>query len=565
MTNDRHVDLLVLGSGAAGMTAALTASVLGLDVLVAEKTEVVGGTTARSAGSLWVPNSRHSPPGRDNPDNALRYLRAVLGNRFDETRVRAFLGAAPEMVAFLEDNTAAAFRAYAHHPDYRATVEGATLSGRVLEPVPFDASVLGKNFAKLHPPLLEFMLLGGMMVDRIDIGHLLDATRSLASLGHSLGLLARYGTDRLRFARGARLVMGNALVGRLYHSLRQRRVPILLSTEALSLTESEGRITGTLLASGGERIAVRSCGGVILATGGFSQNAEMRRRLLPPAACPHSPVAEGAQGDGIALGERTGGRQSIGEGNGFWSPVSLRRRRDGSMAVFPHLVLDRGKPGAIAVDPEGRRFVSEAIDYHRFAEAMMAALAKSPTQPCFLICDDAFMAKYGLGMVRPGRINLRGALADGYVRKADTLAALAQAIGVAPETLAQTVARHNGFAHSGVDEDFGKGSDAYQQNVGDSLHRPNPCIGAIEQPPFYAMSVYASDIGTSAGLVTNELAQVLRENASPIPGLYACGSDMASIMAGAYPGPGINIGPGMTFGFIAARHAAAGLGKPGGV
>jgi len=565
MTNDRHVDLLVLGSGAAGMTAALTASVLGLDVLVVEKTEVVGGTTARSAGSLWVPNSRHSPPGRDNPDNALRYLRAVLGNRLDETRVRAFLGAAPEMVAFLEDNTAVAFRAYAHHPDYRATLEGATLSGRVLEPVPFDASVLGSDFAKLRPPLPEFMLLGGMMVDRIDIGHLLDATRSLASLRHSLGLLARYGADRLRFARGARLVMGNALVGRLYHSLRQRRVPILLSTEALSLTESEGRITDALLASGGERIAVRSRGGVILATGGFSQNAEMRRRLLPPAACPHSPVAEGAQGDGIALGERTGGRQSIGEGNGFWSPVSLRRRRDGSMAVFPHLVLDRGKPGAIAVDPQGLRFVSEAIDYHRFAEAMMAALAKSPTRPCFLICDDAFMAKYGLGMVRPSRINLRGALADGYVRKADTLAALAQAIGVASETLAQTVARHNGFARSGVDEDFGKGSDAYQQNVGDPLHRPNPCIGAIEQPPFYAMAVYASDIGTSAGLVTNELAQVLRENASPIPGLYACGSDMASIMAGAYPGPGINIGPGMTFGFIAARHAAAGLGKHGGV
>jgi succinate dehydrogenase/fumarate reductase flavoprotein subunit len=559
MTSDRHVDLLVLGSGAAGMTAALTASVLGLDVLVVEKTEVVGGTSARSAGSLWVPNSHHSPPGRDSPDNALRYLRAVLGNRLDETRVRAFLDAAPEMVTFLEDNTAVAFRAYAHHPDYRATLEGATWSGRVLEPVPFDASVLGTDFAKLRPPLPEFMLLGGMMVDRTDIGHLLDTTRSLPSLRHSLGLLARYGADRLRFARGARLVMGNALAGRLYHSLRQRRVPILLSTETLSLTESGGRVTGALLASGGERIAVRSRAGVILATGGFSQNPELRRRLLPPAASQHSPVAEGAQGDGIALGEQAGGRQSIGEGNGFWSPVSVRRRRDGSTAVFPHLVLDRGKPGAIAVDPQGHRFVSEAIDYHRFAEAMLAALAKSPTRPCFLICDDAFMAKYGLGMVRPRRINLRGALADGYVRKADTLAALAQATGVAPEALAKTVARHNGFARTGVDEDFGKGSDAYQQNVGDPLHRPNPCIGAIEQPPFYAMAIYASDIGTSAGLLTNELGQALRENALPIPGLYACGSDMASIMAGAYPGPGINIGPGMTFGFIAARHAAAGL------
>ena len=564
MRDDRHTDLLVLGSGASGMTAALTASVLGLDVMLVEKADVVGGTTARSAGSAWVPNSRHSPPGRDSPDNALRYLRAVLGNRLDETRVRAFLAAAPQMVAFLEDNTAVAFRDYAHHPDYWATAEGATLSGRVLEPVPFDASVLGKAFAKLRPPLPEFMLLGGMMVDRTDIGHLLNARRSFASLRHSLGLVARYGADRLRFARGARLVMGNALVGRLYYSLLQRRIPILLSTEAVSLTPSGARITGALLQSDGTCVAVRSRAGVILATGGLSRNVEMRRRLLPPGVSAHSPVAEGAQGEGIALGEQVGGELSASDGgNGFWSPVSLRRRRDGSMAVFPHLVLDRGKPGLIAVDPRGRRFVSEAIDYHRFAEAML--LASSPGQPCFLICDDAFIAKYGLGMVRPRRINLRRALADGYVRQAHTLEALAQAIGVPAEALAHTVARHNGFARTGVDEDFGKGSDAYQQNLGDPLHCPNRCIGPIDKPPFYGLAVYASDLGTSGGLRTNAFGQVLRADASPISGLYACGNDMASIMAGAYPGPGITIGPGMTFGFIAARHAAAHLGKSGAV
>ena len=202
------------------------------------------------------------------------------------------------------------------------------------------------------------MLLGGMMVSKSDIPRLLGRYRSARDFGHSAKLALRYAADRLKYPRGTRLTMGNALVGRLFHSLRQRRVPILLSTEALSLTESDGRITGALLASGGERIAVRSHGGVILATGGFSQNPEMRRRLLPPAASPHSPVAEGAQGEGIALGERAGGRQSIGEGNGFWSPVSLRRRRDGSMAVFPHLVLDRGKPGAdlrLAEEDEGMR------------------------------------------------------------------------------------------------------------------------------------------------------------------------------------------------------------------
>ena len=563
MSDERQVDLLVLGGGAAGMTAALTAAVLGLDVLLVEKTEVVGGTSARSAGSVWVPNSRHSPPGRDNFDNALRYLRAILGNRLDETRVRAFLAAAPEMVAFLEDNSTVAFRAYAHHPDYRATLEGATLSGRVLEPVPFDASVLGKGFAKLHPPLPEFMLLGGMMVDRTDIGHLLNATRSFASLRHSLGLLARHGADRVRFPRGARLVMGNALVARLYYSLLQRRVPILFSTQILSLTQSARRMTGALLQGNGTRIAVRSRGGVILATGGFSHNTAMRRRLLPAALSAHSPVAEGAQGEGIALGQDAGARlSSSDDGNGFWSPVSLRRRRDSSLAVFPHLVLDRGKPGVIAVDPRGCRFVSEALDYHRFAAAMLTVLAGSPERSCYLICDDAFMAKYGLGMVRPGRINLRQALREGYVTQAPTLEALAQAIGIPGDALMQTVARHAGFARTGVDEDFGKGSDPYQQNLGDPRQRPNPCIGAIDKPPFYALAIHASDIGTSCGLVTDEFAQVLRGDASPIAGLYACGNDMASIMAGAYPGPGITIGPGMTFGFIAARRAAADLKTP---
>lgn len=555
--NNRTVDLLVLGSGAAGMTAALTASLLGLDVLLVEKTDKVGGTTSRSAGSVWVPNSRHSPAGSDNPDKALRYLRACLGNRLDEHKMRVFLDAAPEMVAFLEDNTAVAFRAYKHHPDYLATLEGATLAGRVLEPLPFDASVLGTEFVNLRAPLPEFTVFGGMMVDRTDIGHLLNATRSLGSLRHSAGLVARYGADRLRFPRGTRLVMGNALAARLYHSLLQRQVPVLLATETVSLVESEGRIAGARLQAGGAPVDVHTRGGVVLATGGFSHNGEMRSRLLPPGVSAYSPVADGATGSGAALAEEMGARLATGESNAFWSPVSVRRRRDGSMAVFPHLVLDRGKPGVIAVDPSGRRFVSEAVDYHRFALAMLGAAGGASGQPCFLICDDPFIAKYGLGMVRPRRMNLRGALADGYITQAPAVEALAQAIGVPAGALAETVARNNAFARTGVDEDFGKGSDAYQRNLGDAQHGPNPCIGPIGEPPFYAVEIHASDIGTSCGLVADAGGQVLREGSAPIPGLYTCGNDMASIMAGIYPGPGITLGPAMTFGYIVARHVAA--------
>lgn len=284
MTMTRDVDLLVLGAGAGGMTAALTGSVFGLDVLLVEKTGLVGGTTAFSAGSVWVPNSRHSPSGADGPDKALRYLTAALGNRLDESRIRAFLQAAPDMVAFLEDNTQVALRAYAYHPDYLASLDGATLGGRVLEPVPFDAAVLGENFATLRPPLPEFTLLGGMMVDRTDIGHLLKATRSPASLMHGAKLVARYLADRVRFPRGTRLVMGNALAGRLYHSLLERRVPILTSTQTRTLIETDGHTTGAVLQAADGEIAVRSRRGVILATGGFSHHPALRqRRRVGPA------------------------------------------------------------------------------------------------------------------------------------------------------------------------------------------------------------------------------------------------------------------------------------------
>ena len=556
-TRSKNVDLVVLGSGAGGMTAALSAAVLGLDVLLAEKAEWIGGTTSRSAGSLWVPNTRHSPPGSDSLDKALGYLRTAVGNRLREPMALSFLQAAPEMVAFLEDNTSVAFRAYPYHPDYLATLQGATLSGRVVEPLPFDASVLGRDFAKIRPPLTEFTLFGGMMVDRTDIGHLLGATKSLISLRHTVRLLSRFAADRLRFARGTRLVMGNALVGRLYHSLLQRGVTILTSTRAKSLTESQGRVTGVVLQSAEGSSVVNSRAGVVLATGGYSHHSELRQRLMPSGLLLLSPVVEIAAGEGIMLGERAGGYLGTNHANNsFWAPISLRTRPNGSTAVFPHLVLDRGKPGLIAVTPEGSRFVSEATNYHLFVEAMFAARKDSRATGCFLLCDHNFITKYGLGMVRPWRLNLRGAVADGYLTQTDTIEELAERLAIPIHALVETIVRHNGFARTGVDEDFGKGRDAYQRNLGDPTHKPNPCIGPMAKPPFYAIKVYPGDIGASCGLVTNENAQVLREDGTCVPGLYACGNDMDSIMAGIYPGPGITIGPAMTFGFLAARHAA---------
>ena len=548
------VDLVVLGSGAGGMSAALTGALLGLEVALLEKAALVGGTTALSAGSVWIPNSPHAPPGSDSLEQARRYLRATVGDRLRPALCEAFLAAGPSVVRFLEERSAVRLRAYPHHPDYCADAEGATLAGRVLEPLPFDGRRLGQRLALLRPPMPEFTLFGGMMVDRGDVGHLLNATRSLASARHALGLALRYGVDRLRHPRGTRLVMGNALVGRLLYSLLRERVALCTGAAVSGLIEREGRIAGVSLAGAEDLLARR---GVVLATGGFSRHPELRRRLLPAPVPEHSALIETVTGDGVTLGLAAGGR--LGEHHAqasFWAPVSTRRRRDGSCAVFPHFVLDRGKPGLIAVDSSGRRFVNEALPYHRFGQAIYAAQAVRPAIPCFFVCDHCFLLAHGLGMVRPRGLGVRRAIADGYLTRAESIAGLAGALGLDADALQATVRRNNAFAERGVDDDFGKGGDAYQRNLGDPGHGPNPCLGPIARPPFYAIRVYPGDIGASVGLVTDEHARVLRADDRPVAGLYACGNDMDSLMAGVYPAPGITLGPALTFGHLAARHAA---------
>lgn len=552
-----EVDLLVIGSGAGGMTAALTGALEGLTVLLIEKCDVVGGTSARSAGSVWLPNTHLNPSDDDSQAHTLTYLRAAVGNRLDETRADAFLRAAPEMAKRLEVEAGLAMRAYPHHPDYLATLDGATLAGRVLEPQPFDAAILGRRFADIAPPLPEFTLLGGMMVDRTDIGHLLNATRKPASFLHAVRLVARYGLDRLRHRRGRRLVMGNALIGRLYQALLSQGVTVARRVETTGLTFDEDRVCGAEVRYQGQDHAIKARAGVILATGGFSRNPALRAQLLPAHLSDASAVAQSATGDGLHLAKAVGGRLSSDhESDSFWAPVSHRRRPDGSTGVFPHFVLDRGKPGAFAVGPDGERFVNEATTYHLFGEALFAMKSRTEGGACHLICDDAFVEQYGIGVVRPRRIGLKAAIRDNYLVRAFDLDELAAKIGVPAASLIGTAARHARFGETGIDEDFGKGSDAYQRNLGDPSHAPNPCIRGLGAPPYYALELHPGDIGASAGLVCDGSARVLRDDGAPIAGLYACGADMESIMAGRYPGPGITLGPAMVFGYLAACHAA---------
>ena len=402
------------------------------------------------------------------------------------------------------------------------------------------------------------MLLGGMMAGKADIARLLGRFRSLGNFVHSAGLVLRYLADRLRHKRGTRLVMGNALIGRLYYSLKQNSVPILFEAALEDLLDDAEGITGARLRTGGGPICVRARRGVVLATGGFAHDAALRRTLMPdPVPVDSMAVAENT-GDGLRVGARMGGRLGGGPNRqgGLWTPVSRTRRSDGTQGLYPHIILDRAKPGLIAVNAEGRRFVNEAVSYHDFVEAMFHANTLSPAIPCQLICDARFVRKYGLGNIRPGTTDLARFVRQGYIRTAATIEALAVALGVDPDTLAATIARHNRFADEGADPDFGKGDTELNRFNGDPDHRPNPCLGPIATAPFVALEIWPADLGCSTGLSTNADAQVLGRGDAPIPGLYACGNDMDSIMAGTYPGPGTPLGPAMVFGYRAARHAA---------
>jgi succinate dehydrogenase/fumarate reductase flavoprotein subunit len=543
-------DFIVIGSGAAGMTAALTGSLLGLSVVIVEKAGVVGGTTSISAGSVWIPNTFHSPEGADNVEQAQTYLKNTVGNRIRPTLHDAFLKNGPDMIQLLS-RTDVKFRPYPKHPDYLSEENGATLYGRALEPLPFNAKFLGRDFRLIKDPLPEFTILGGMMVNREDISYLLNASHSLKSMSKSLGLVARYMNDRLNYHRGTRLVMGNALVGRLFSSLRKRGVIVRIKTNVTELLTEDKHVVGVKIESRGQPEIIRSTYGVILATGGFSRHAKLRKSLLPAPIAEHSPLPETITGDGVEMGQGAGGILGHGHAeNCFWTPVSIRPRKDGSTAVFPHFVMDRGKPGLIAVNQNAQRFVSEAVDYHLFAKAMY----NSGSVPCYFICDAPFIRKYGLGMVYPKATNLRKAVIDRYIEKSNTIENLAQKLDLDPAALSIQIQKHNRYAETGKDKDFQKGENPYEQNLGDPNHKPNPCIGPISTPPFFAIRVFAGDIGASIGLVTDENARVLDSSREPVPGLYACGNDMDSIMAGIYPGPGITIGPAMTFGYIAAKH-----------
>ncbi len=556
-------DALIVGSGAAGMSAAVTAGHHGLNVLIVEKESCFGGTTARSGGWLWIPGTSLARQWGivEQPDQARSYLRHEAGNSFDAARVDAFLSAGPEAVDFFTSQTSLRFDMPLVFPDYHAEAPGGTQGGRSMVTRPFDGRELGPHIKNLGAALPELTVFGMMLGSGKEIVHFMRATRSLASALYVAKRLSRHLMDVMRHGRGMTLTNGNALAGRLAKSAFDLKIPLWLSSPVRELIVENGAVRGAMVEREGRPVRVHAKRGVILACGGFPRDVTRRKAMFPhaPTGIEHySPAPTGNTGDGLRMAEAIGGRVEDTLPNAAaWVPVSVTTRKDGSSGIMPHFI-DRAKPGVIAVLRNGARFANEGNSYHDFVQEMMKAAKPGEEIAAFLICDHRTLRKYGLGCVPPFPMPIGRHLGTGYLMRGGTLKALAARAGIDAGGLEATVTQFNASAAGGQDPAFGKGSRAYNRFQGDALHGPNPCIAPMVRGPFYAIKMVIGDLGTYAGIRTDENARALDATDHAIEGLYAAGNDMASIMGGNYPGAGITLGPALTFGYIAGRHISGG-------
>ncbi|WAC00159.1 FAD-dependent oxidoreductase [Pseudomonas putida] len=554
-------DVLVIGSGAAGLAAAVTAAWHGQRVTLVEKDAVFGGATAWSGGWAWVPRN---PLARragieEDIEQPRTYLRNELGAHYDAQRIDAFLEACPHMVAFFEQHTALQFADGNAIPDMHGDTPGAAIGGHQVIAAPYDARQLGALLPRLRRTLRETSFMGMPIMAGADLAAFLNMTRSPRAFWHVCKRFARHLYHLARHGRAMHLVNGVALVARLAKSAEDLGVRLLESAPAKRLLMEDGHVRGAVIATAQGDLTLRA-NAVVLAAGGFAHDPERRRQLFPRDASGHDNLAlppRSCSGDGLRLGEAAGGVVATDLKSAVaWAPVSKVAHRDGSVGHFPH-IIERGKPGIIGVLANGKRFVNEAHGYYDYVAAMLDALPQEEEACSWLICDHRFLRRYGLGHARPAPLPVGPHLRSGYLKRGASLEMLARACGIDPAELSATVAEYNRHARQGQDPEFGRGSTPFNRKQGDPHHKgPNPCVAPIEHGPFYAVKVQPGCFGTFAGLRTDGHARVLDEQGQPIGGLYAAGTDMASVFGGWYPSGGINLGPALTFGYVAGRHIA---------
>lgn len=562
LPHDIQCDLLVIGSGAGGLSTAITAKKHGLEVVVIEKEPFFGGTTAFSGGVLWVPGNAHTREAlgvEDSREAAVAYMKGETGAFYDEAAVAAFLDNAPAMVEFFERETEVKF-VPTLYPDYHPDAPGGVDVGRSILAAPYDIRRLGQDMARLRPPLKTITFIGMMFnSSNADLKHFFNATKSLTSFCYVAKRLATHLKELALYRRGIQVTSGNALAARLAKSALDLSIPIYTNTSARELLLSGDRVTGARVEGVAGEVTINARRAVVLACGGFSHDVERIRQRYPhlQRGGEHlSPVPAGNTGDGVRMAERSGARLSLRyQDASAWMPVSRVPYGQGRFGVFPHL-LDRYKPGIIGVLRNGRRFTNESNSYHDVGAALIRACEQQSETAMWLICDQATIGKYGLGFAKPSPMPLKPLIKNGYLFKGNSLEELARNAGIDAAGLTQTVAEYNQGAVVGEDRQFGRGTTAFNRYLADPDNQPNPCVAPIGKGPYYAVKVIMGDLGTFDGIRTSPAGQVLSEADTPIAGLYAVGNDRASIMGGNYPGAGITLGPILTFGYITGHHVA---------
>lgn len=550
----REVDLVVVGSGAAGLAAALAGREAGLEVVVLERAELVGGTTAFSGGALWLPaNVRMRQAGiDDSPEDARIYLRDLTAGTVADDVIDAYVETAGEVIDFLERTTPLRMAACTKYADYYPERPGGKPGGRTVEPEAFDGRRLGRAFARLRRPQSLTLMLNRVSLTARE-AHGLVATGWAgilrAGLAFTWWLLTPW---RWRGGRDSRLALGNALIAGMWQGAERMGVEVRTGARVVGLVHHGDRVVGVRVEEADGKQQLNARAGVILACGGYSRNDARKRALHgdPTSAEWGASVPEDT-GDGLDLGAEVGAATALLDA-AWWMPVFRVPGEDYARAV----VLERALPGAIVVGADGRRFVNESAPYEDFVRAMRAG----GHAPAWLIVDRWHRARYPLGPLMPGRVQPTWAasprLRREWLRIADTPAALAARIGVDPEGLSATVEAFSAAAATGLDPQFGRGESAYDRYYADPAAGPNPCLRPL-RPPFIAVPLYPGDLGSKGGLLTDRDGAVLGPDGRPIEGLYAAGNAAANPLGDIYPGAGGTIGPAVVFGIRAARRAAA--------
>ncbi|HUD91436.1 FAD-dependent oxidoreductase [Sphingobium sp.] len=563
LSGDLACDVLVIGSGGGALTAAITARKAGMNVIVAEKQDVFGGTTATSGGMLWIPGNHHAPAIEqrlgepDSPEKVRTYILEEAGNYAEIDRIDAFLKYGPEMIAFLERETHVKFNGM-EYPDYYFKNPNAAKT-RSLIAAEYDAKKLGKHFKELKRQLPQLLFLGFAIGSSVEMQQFFKAGRSPKAFVAVAGKMALHLVHTAIYGGARRVVRGGALITRLAQSCFELDIPILLNAPAKSLIKEGGVVRGAMIdgPSGSRRIMAKHA--VILGSGGFPWSKERRAQSYPANvdATPHSVANPGNVGDGARMAEDVGGVFGNDVSNaGAWMPTSVQPDIEGPKGVWPHLV-DRLKPGFICVTRHGKRFGNESCAYSSFVPQIIEATRGDTSGYVWLLGDKAAIDKWGMGRVRPKPSPRKHYLKNGYLIEAPTVAALAEKIGVDARALVETVDRFNSFAKQGLDPDFQRGQDDYDAYQGDDENKwPNPCLGPLEKGPYYAIKMFAGEIGTFAGINVDKFARVVDEGGKPIEGLYAVGNDQKNVFGGSYPGAGATLGPSLTFGYVAGLHAS---------